>query len=225
MDGWGRCKAAPPCWAISRRRPPWPRRTAGFGREKTAGAYARFLDAGPDLVPSGPPPAVGGEGDRAHLAPGQQGGADVPAILTCWRAASRWARRCPHGCWLAWRTGSCSACRQMRELEGTEGGGLCKQLSPLQAAHARRDGGAVSQRRMRYSDTDINGHVNNTRYADFVCDALRAGGPGPAAAFCRHLQIGYTGRVPARGCADSGGRENRGAALCEGCRRGGQISL
>lgn len=31
----------------------------------------RFLDAGPDLVPSGPPPAVGGEGDGAHLAPGQ----------------------------------------------------------------------------------------------------------------------------------------------------------
>ena len=25
---------------------------------------------------------------------------------------------------------------------------------------------------MRYSDTDINGHVNNTRYADFACDAL-----------------------------------------------------
>ena len=31
----------------------------------------RFLDAGPDLVPPGPPSAVGGEGDGAHLAPGQ----------------------------------------------------------------------------------------------------------------------------------------------------------
>ena len=25
---------------------------------------------------------------------------------------------------------------------------------------------------MRYSDTDINGHVNNIRYADFACDTL-----------------------------------------------------
>ena len=25
---------------------------------------------------------------------------------------------------------------------------------------------------MRYSDTDMNGHVNNTRYADFACDAV-----------------------------------------------------
>ncbi len=28
------------------------------------------------------------------------------------------------------------------------------------------------ERRIRYSDTDINGHMNNARYADVVCDAL-----------------------------------------------------
>lgn len=31
----------------------------------------------------------------------------------------------------------------------------------------------VETRVMRYSDTDINGHVNNTRYADFACDTVR----------------------------------------------------
>ena len=30
----------------------------------------------------------------------------------------------------------------------------------------------AEQRRMRYSDSDLNGHVNNTRYADFACDAV-----------------------------------------------------
>ena len=44
---------------------------------------------------------------------------------------------------------------------------------------------------MGYSDTDINGHVNNTRYADFVCDALRLEGL-PRSRFLSELQIGYT---------------------------------
>ena len=30
----------------------------------------------------------------------------------------------------------------------------------------------VFRRVVRYSDTDINGHMNNTRYADIACDAL-----------------------------------------------------
>ena len=47
------------------------------------------------------------------------------------------------------------------------------------------------RRRMGYSDTDINGHVNNTRYADFVCDALRLEGL-PRSRFLSDLQIGYT---------------------------------
>ena len=30
----------------------------------------------------------------------------------------------------------------------------------------------AEKRRMHYSDTDLNGHVNNIKYADFVCDCL-----------------------------------------------------
>lgn len=61
------------------------------------------------------------------------------------------------------------------ELEGTEGGGLCKQLT-LSKLRMPGEMEERDRRRMGYSDTDINGHVNNTRYADFVCDALRLEG-------------------------------------------------
>lgn len=30
----------------------------------------------------------------------------------------------------------------------------------------------METRRVRYSDTDVNGHMNNTRYADVACDAV-----------------------------------------------------
>ena len=42
----------------------------------------------------------------------------------------------------------------------------------------------------RYSDTDLNGHVNNTRYADFACDALEMERLGPDR-FLSSMQIGY----------------------------------
>lgn len=59
------------------------------------------------------------------------------------------------------------------ELWDTRGGaGLEKSvtLSRLRLPEGMR---TVEQRRLHYSETDLNGHVNNTRYADFACDALR----------------------------------------------------
>ena len=43
---------------------------------------------------------------------------------------------------------------------------------------------------MRYSDTDVNGHVNNTRYADFACDAVELERL-PENRFLAEMQIGY----------------------------------
>ena len=43
---------------------------------------------------------------------------------------------------------------------------------------------------MHYSDTDVNGHVNNTRYADFVCDAVELD-KLPPEQFLAEMQIGY----------------------------------
>lgn len=57
------------------------------------------------------------------------------------------------------------------ELEQTGGGELCKTMT---LAKLRQPGDLheTERRPMRYSDSDLNGHVNNTRYADFACDAV-----------------------------------------------------
>ena len=57
------------------------------------------------------------------------------------------------------------------ELAGTGGGQLCKTMT---LARLRQPGDLheTERRPMRYSDSDLNGHVNNTRYADFACDAV-----------------------------------------------------
>ena len=47
-----------------------------------------------------------------------------------------------------------------------------------------------TRRDLRYSDTDINGHVNNVHYADFACDSLHLEELGKGK-FVRSLQIGY----------------------------------
>ncbi len=73
--------------------------------------------------------------------------------------------------------------------EETAGGALCKsvQLSNLKLP----DGLPVAERRtMRYSDTDINSHVNNARYADFVCDVLHLETAGEGK-FVSSLQLCY----------------------------------
>jgi acyl-ACP thioesterase len=48
----------------------------------------------------------------------------------------------------------------------------------------------AERRLMHYSDTDINAHVNNTRYADFACDAIRAD-LLPEDTFVASMQLGY----------------------------------
>ncbi len=57
------------------------------------------------------------------------------------------------------------------EFAGTEGGELCKDklLNKLRLPEELAPAG---RRHLYYSDADINGHVNNARYADFACDAL-----------------------------------------------------
>ncbi len=49
---------------------------------------------------------------------------------------------------------------------------------------------------MRYSETDINGHINNIHYADFACDALHLEKHGEGRAV-RQFQIDYVGECRA----------------------------
>ena len=75
------------------------------------------------------------------------------------------------------------------ELTGTGGGTLCKTMT---LAKLRQPGDLreVERRPMRYSDSDLNGHVNNTRYADFACDAVGMEAL-PQDRYLAELRIGY----------------------------------
>jgi len=77
----------------------------------------------------------------------------------------------------------------IEELATTDGGEMCKSitLSKLTCPERLR---VAERRRMRYSDTDLNGHVNNIRYADFVCDALEDALLIPGR-YVSSMQIGY----------------------------------
>lgn len=101
----------------------------------------------------------------------------VGEAVSCWVLADRESRKLIR-------------LRDIAILEETTGGELCKDktLSKLRMPKEMEE---LERRIMRYSDTDINGHVNNTRYADFACDALGMehmdGGE-----FLASMQLGYT---------------------------------
>ena len=79
--------------------------------------------------------------------------------------------------------------KELTEFQGTDGGELCKSVKlhriPMPEEFDNR-----TRRDLRYSDTDINGHVNNIHYADFACDSLHLEELGRGK-FVRSLQIGY----------------------------------
>lgn len=77
----------------------------------------------------------------------------------------------------------------MEEFAGTGGGELCK-AKMLNKLRMPEDMALVERRRLHYSDADINGHVNNARYADFACDALGMEALGRER-FVSSLQLGY----------------------------------
>ena len=49
---------------------------------------------------------------------------------------------------------------------------------------------AAGEHRIGYSETDTNGHANNTRYADYACDAIRF--ENRAGWYLKELQITYS---------------------------------
>ena len=69
------------------------------------------------------------------------------------------------------------------------GGGLGKTrtLSHLKLPAELEE---VETRRLQYSEQDINGHINNTRYADYACDTLRMENMGKQS-FIRSMQVGF----------------------------------
>jgi acyl-ACP thioesterase len=74
-------------------------------------------------------------------------------------------------------------------FQNSAGGTLCKEKT-LQKLRIPSDLPLTEKRLLHYSDTDINGHVNNSRYADFVCDAVGLAEMGKGK-FVSSLQLGY----------------------------------
>ena len=85
--------------------------------------------------------------------------------------------------------------KSLTEFEGTDGGELCKSIK-LHRVKTPEVFEGREERAMRYSDTDINGHINNIHYADFACDALHMERLGKGK-FVRSFQIGYVNECQA----------------------------
>ncbi len=79
--------------------------------------------------------------------------------------------------------------KDLVEFHGTDGGELNKSVR-LHRVELPERFDSRSPREMRYSDTDINGHINNIHYADFVCDALHLERLGEGK-FVRTFQLDY----------------------------------
>lgn len=60
---------------------------------------------------------------------------------------------------------------EIGEFQLTTGGDLCKDIT-LRRNPMPQEMKQVENRLLHYSDCDVNGHVNNVRYADFACDAV-----------------------------------------------------
>lgn len=84
---------------------------------------------------------------------------------------------------------------ELKEFQGTDGGALCKARK-LHGVKMPKLLTGREERTMHYSDTDINAHVNNSKYADFACDALHLERE-LAGRYVSELQIGYLGQCRA----------------------------
>lgn len=78
---------------------------------------------------------------------------------------------------------------KVMECQGTTGGALCKDKL-LTRVRMPGDMALAGRRALHYSDADVNGHVNNARYADFACDALHLEQLGQGC-FVSSLQVGF----------------------------------
>lgn len=77
----------------------------------------------------------------------------------------------------------------LAQFHETSGGPLCKKkiLTKIRMPEQMEPAGC---RQLHYSDADVNGHVNNARYADFACDAIQLERLGKGK-FVSSLQVGF----------------------------------
>lgn len=106
--------------------------------------------------------------------------------------------------------------KDLTEFQNTDGGELNKSIKLRRPAMPERFDNRL-RRELRYSDTDVNGHVNNIHYADFACDSLHLERLGRGK-FVRSFQLGYVSECQAGETiwVDTAARENELFARGEG---------
>lgn len=77
----------------------------------------------------------------------------------------------------------------------------------------------LTTRRVQYSDTDINGHMNNTRYVDVACDAL--GFETMRGRYLAEATVNYSRECFAGSTLHILGKEDGGAYYVRGADAGG----
>ena len=85
--------------------------------------------------------------------------------------------------------------RDVTEFQGTDGGERKKSIK-LHRVPSPGEFSVAGKRYLGYSDTDINGHINNIHYADYACDALHLEQHSQGR-FVREFQISYIGECRA----------------------------
>ncbi len=78
---------------------------------------------------------------------------------------------------------------EVEEFKLTTGGDLCKDIK-LHRSRFPEELVLAERRLLHYSDCDVNVHVNNVRYADFACDAIRLDQRGEGK-FVSSVQLSY----------------------------------
>ena len=108
--------------------------------------------------------------------------------------------------------------RKLMDLSGTPIPALTETAGGLPPRHPPSDRPFTRPGRWRrwsgggcYSDTDVNGHINNTRYADFACDALALEGRGQGTFSPDWRSPIMPSACPGRRSASPGPRGRRGA--------------
>lgn len=105
------------------------------------------------------------------------------------------------------------------EFQGTDGGELCKSVM-LHRVKMPEELSAREERPMRYSDTDINGHVSNIKYADFACDALHLE-ERMEGKYIAEFQLGYLAECRAGETITVESASDGGALYARGAGAGG----
>lgn len=92
-----------------------------------------------------------------------------------------------------------------------------KQLKLIRCPSDRR---GLFERTIRYSDLDVNGHMNNTKYADVILDALAP--QELSGRFISELQLNYSGECKAGETMEIGRSDQPGFCYIDGVDRDGK---